>query len=277
MRRFPLPCLLVAFVLFACAEPPPPPPDPDPPAEPVAAAPPAAETATCTLLMGWDPWEPYQYQDVDGNLRGLDVELVKAIAQTAQCDLSFVEGRWGTLMQRLQKGEVDMLTGATRNAARESFALFSQPYRPETFKLYVRQGEAQKYPFTSIAQLMQSDFRLGVTEQYTYGDNVTTLQEDPGLADKFVGATVGELNYARLLDFKIDGFLDDPFVAARAFRARNLNDQIMTHPIEIISGDVNLMFSKVSVTTETLERVDDAIRTLKADGRHRAIIDKYLD
>ena len=274
MRRFPLPHLFAIFLIFGCAEPPPPPPDS--PVEPMSAAL-VEETAACTLLMGWDPWEPYQYQDVDGNLRGLDVELVKAIATIAECDVSFVEGRWGTLMQRLQKGEVDMLTGATRNAARESFAWFSQPYRPETFTLYVRQGEAQKFPFATVAQLMQSDFKLGVTEQYTYGDNVSALQEDPMLADKFVGATVGELNYARLLDFEIDGFLDDPFVAARAFRARNLHDQIIAHPIEINSGDVNLMFSKVSVTAGTLERIDDAIRILKADGRHQAIIDKYLD
>ncbi len=274
MRRVPLPHFFALFLILGCTEPPPPPSDP--PAAPLSAA--QIDTPSeCTLLMGWDPWEPYQYRDVDGNLRGLDVELIETIADIAECDVDFVEGRWGTLMQRLQKGEVDVLTGATRNAARESFAWFSQPYRSETFKLYVRQGETEKFPFTSVEQLMQSEFRLGVTEQYTYGANVTALQEDPMLADKFVGATVGELNYARLLDFEIDGFLDDPFVAARAFRARNLGDQIATHPIEINSGDVNLMFSKVSVTPETLARIDDAIRTLKADGRHQAIVNKYLD
>lgn len=242
----------------------------------VAAAPAPAPAEPCKLVMGWDPWEPYTYKDVDGNVRGLDVELAELIATTAGCDISYVEGRWGTLVKRLQVGEIDMLTGATRTEARETYALFSQPYRAEDFRLYVRAEELASYDFADLKSLMESGFHLGVTEQYAYGNAVTALQEDPAYADRFIGATISQLNYSRLLDHIIDGFLEDPFVAAATFRSRGLSDRIAAHPIAIHSGDVNLMFSRSSVTGEQLERINKAIQTLKSDGRLQSIIDKYL-
>ncbi len=43
---------------------------------PIAETPPEP-AEDCTLVVGWDPWEPYQYQDLGGELRGLDVELIR--------------------------------------------------------------------------------------------------------------------------------------------------------------------------------------------------------
>jgi polar amino acid transport system substrate-binding protein len=268
------------LILFSCA-------DPQGTADPAATAPAAtaagvqqsaaAAPQPCELLMGWDPWEPYHYRDVDGRMRGLDVELVELITATAGCKVSYVEGRWGTLVKQLQSGEVDMLTGATRTEARESYALFSEPYRSEDFRLYVRTDQLDNYDFENLPELMKSDFRMGVTEQYAYGDLVATLQENPAYADRFIGATISQLNYSRLLEHIIDGFLEDPFVAAWTFRARGLNDQIAAHPIAITSGDVNLMFSKLSVSEQVLARIDESIRAVKDDGRLQAVIDKYLN
>ncbi len=37
---------------------------------------------------------------------------------------SFVEGNWTDLISALKKGELDLLPGASKTAARESFAVF---------------------------------------------------------------------------------------------------------------------------------------------------------
>lgn len=279
MRQLYLP--LMPFVLFAfvaCTESPPSATsESEPPTAATAAAPePSPVPDDCSIRMGWDPWEPYQYKDVDGNLRGLDVELVQLIAETAGCSVEYVEGRWVTLLRQLQEGEVDMLTGASRTPARESFAWFTEEYRPEAFRLYVRVEDVDKYGAEDLKTLLDGDFRIGVTEQFSYGDVIEHLQEMPEYADKFVGATIGELNYARLLDFEIEGFLGDPFVVSRAFLMRRLGDQIAVHPMDVYDGNVDLMFSKISVSETTVNRIDEAIRTVKADGRHQAIMDKYL-
>lgn len=230
----------------------------------------------CSILMGWDPWEPYQYLDVDGRMRGLDVELARLILGESGCTLRFEEGRWGTLVRKLQEGDIDMLMAASRTPSRESFAYFSDPYRGERFKLYVRKGEASKFPFTDIKNLLDARARVGVTEQYVYGDIITDLQSDPKYADLFVGATIGALNQQRLLDMKIEGFLEDPFVMAQALRNKGLSNMIEAHPLEVYSGQVSMMFSQASVAREVVDKINETISNVKEDGRHQDIIDKYL-
>lgn len=275
--------LLVSMV--ACessqttAEPPAATADPAPAKLTGAAAAPAMQAnagTKCKLTMGWDPWEPYQFMDVDGNVRGLDIELVTAIAEGADCELIFVEGRWVTLLGQLQRGEVDLLTGATRTEARDSFAHFTDTYRVEDFALFLRSEELAEYADRTLEELLADGFRIGITEQYVYGDKITTLREDPRYADQFVGATIGELNVARLLDMAIDGFIEDPFVAARLVRNKGLADDIASHPEEIHSGNVNLMFSKTSVEPEIAQRFNVALEALRASGGHQHILDKYL-
>src|SRR5262245_21316825 len=101
---------------------------------PAVAAP--APAGPCRLTLGWDPAEPFQYRSAEGALAGLDIELVQAVAAAAHCELDFAEGRWVTLVLRLQRGDVDVLAGAMRTPARETYALFSEPYRNESIALY---------------------------------------------------------------------------------------------------------------------------------------------
>ena len=107
-----------------------------------------------------------------------------------------------------------MLAGAPRTPARDAFALFSDPYRTAAFALYVRKGDATVQRSTSLQALLDTGFRLGVREQYAYGETVDALQEDPRYAELFIGSTLGTQSYQRLLDLEIDGFLEDPALRA---------------------------------------------------------------
>jgi polar amino acid transport system substrate-binding protein len=248
-------------------------------AVPEQAAAPAAQPAAadCALTMGWDPWEPYQYRDVGGDVHGLDVEIVSAIADMSDCRLSFVSSDWATLLDQLRNGDLDILTGATRNEQREQFAFFTDPYRDESFRLYVRAGEADEHASAGLEELLDAGFRLGVTQEYLYGGEVAALEQDPKYADQFVPAAIGEVNYSRLLNNEIDGFLEDPYVAATVLRRKGLTGDIKAHPFVINTDPVSLMISKASVPEETAQRINASLAQLKSSDAYQAILDKYLD
>ena len=236
-----------------------------------------APAGPCRLTVGWEPFQPYQFLGTEGDLSGVDIELVRAVASRAHCELGFSEGRSATLMRRLQRGDVHVLIGATRTAARETFALFSDPYRNTSFALYVRKGDAAVQRSTSLQALLDTGFRLGVREQFVYGETVDALQENPLYADRFIGATLSGQNYQRLLDLEIDGFLEDPVSAQLVIRGQGLQEEIETHPLPIYSGEVALMFSKASVDPTLVGRVNAAIAELKSSGDVQDILDKYTN
>ena len=236
---------------------------------------PAASDSDCSITMGWDPWEPYQYLDIGGEIRGLDIELVSAIAENSDCKVSFIERDWATLLGMLRDGSVDLLTGASITAAREEFAYFSDPYRDETFVLYVRAEELSQYQDKSLSDLLDEAFRVGVTNSYVYGDEITALEDNPKYLEQFRGVPIGEMNYSNLLNFEIDGFLEDPFVAAAVLRKKGLLSEIDAHPTRYRTGQVHLMLSRASADEALVEKINASLAIIKNDGTYSRIMARY--
>jgi len=50
-------------------------------------------TTTCTggqnLILGWEPWEPFQSQSSNGSYTGLDLELVQIILSETDYEIEF--------------------------------------------------------------------------------------------------------------------------------------------------------------------------------------------
>lgn len=241
----------------------------------------AAETQTaaapppCKLRVGWDPWEPYQYESADGSMLGLDVDIMRLIAADVGCDVDFVRGNWGDLLGRLREGEIHVLMAATPTEERRAFAHFSPSYRSESFALYTRAEDAEAYAALGLAQLIAQGRRIAVTDGYYYGEVATPLILGEETGKAFVSAPVVELNYTRLIDGEVDALLDDPFVAAAVLRRKGLDERVTRHPLQIHSGEVSMMYSKAGVDEAVLRRLDRALMQRKTDGSLAKLIDRY--
>ena len=244
-------------------------------AGPLAGGQPAPVSA-CALTMGWDPWEPYHYMDIGGVVRGVDVELVRAVAQAAGCEVELVRDDFAILLDKLRAGEVDLLTGATATPQRQAYASFSVPYREEKFQLFVRSEDVERYRDATVPQLLRAGFRLGFTAGYYYNQELEALEADPAFAGQLVAAGTGDLNVERLLDHEIDGFVEDQFVAATIIRKRGLEDVIGQPVITVSSKPVRLMMSKSSVSPALARSLDLALAGLRDSDQHAAIVTKYL-
>ncbi len=237
----------------------------------------AESVDTCRLTMGWDPYEPYHYMNPVGEINGLDVEIVSAIAADANCEVSFERDNWANLLQRIRDGSVDLISGATLTPEREAYALFSEPFRMETFALFVRAGGRDQYSGASLRELVDAGMKVGITDAYIYGDEVRAMQDDPAYADRFFPADLGETSASRMLDGEIDGFIEDIFVASSLIRRRGLENDIETHPVDIGgSNEVRLMFSRSSVDADFVTLFNQSLAHLRESGEYDKIRNRYL-
>ncbi|MDX1677655.1 transporter substrate-binding domain-containing protein [Arsukibacterium sp.] len=250
-------------------------PDVATPAEPIAQRM-SAVPPQCSLTMGFDAWEPYQYMTVGNTVTGLDVELVRAIAAEMQCELSIVQGSWVELLGMLREGEIDFVLGASVTEDRQTFAYFSEPYRQEQFSLYVR-AEDVDLPVTSIEEFIAAGYKLGIVNEYYYGDEIAKLYASAQFRPQFVGAIISEMNMARLLDEEIDGFLEDSFVAASILRRKGLDDLIKPHQITLGNNDVYVMFSKASVEEQLVAEFNRGLAAIKQNGLYQQIMQRYQE
>ncbi|MDX1625845.1 MAG: transporter substrate-binding domain-containing protein [Wenzhouxiangellaceae bacterium] len=268
--------LALTLALAGCgeSEPPAQSTQPESAPEPVAAV---AEAEPCELTVGWDPWEPYHFHGAGVEVQGLDIDIVTAVADRADCTLEFEQGNWAALLDLLRAGELDLVLGATRLPQREEFAYFTEPYRQDSFHLFVLADEEERYAGRSLEDLLDDGFRLGVTQGYYYGEELEALRDSSTYEDQILEAAVGELNFTRLLDYQIDGFLEDPFVAAAIKRRRRDADPVTMLETEVGSGPVAFMFSRNSVDESTVEAFDAALAELRASGEHERMLQRYLE
>jgi polar amino acid transport system substrate-binding protein len=229
----------------------------------------------CTLTLGFDAWDPYQYADVGGRVAGLDIELITLVSSKIGCDITYQQGTWVELLQSLKAGEVDMLLGASKTKAREEYALFSAPYRIEQFSLYIRQGDDKRKAFDSIDKFIESDSRIGIVEDYYYGPQIAMLLEGLVTSKSFVNAIMGELNVARLLDNDIDVFIEDSYVGASLLRRKALSSRIMPHQTTIETGEVYVMFAKDNFSMQQLEQFNQQLISIKNSPQFAALVKKY--
>lgn len=207
----------------------------------------------CLLRVGFDNWPPYQYLNDQQQVVGSDIQVMQPLFAKMGCELSFVRGNWFSLLADLASGDVDVLIGASHTAARAEYAWFSEPYRHERFKLYVRAEFVPLLTVRSVSDFIQQGHSLGVIADYVYGNEVEALRQAPNSNSQFKVALLAEVNLSRLLNGQIDGFLEDDQVTTSLLRSR-AQSRVKALDFNVTEDDIRVMFSKKTITQAQLQR-----------------------
>ncbi|MBF0225249.1 MAG: amino acid ABC transporter substrate-binding protein [Desulfobacterales bacterium] len=229
-----------------------------------------------TLKIGYEDWEPYQFEDANGKLTGVDIDLVSAILDTAGLQYEFKKMPWKRLINDVENGNVDIGMGASITPDREKFALFTEWYRTEGWSLFMRAEDISKYDFKSLEDIEKTGIKLGIVRGYFYGDNIMKLIESLKAKDKIEEVAVTDLNYKKMIKNRIDAFFEDSFVGPLTIRKNNFTGQIKVHPIDLGKDNVYIMLSKKTINDELYQKINEALKKIKESGKHAEILNNYL-
>ncbi len=245
----------------------------------------AVEGSKERLLCGWYLWDPYQYlQEGAGfeKLTGLDVELVKAIADKAGYMVVYEHVNWQQHIKDLKGGNRDLAAGASYSQERAEFTHYSIPYRKEENAFYVRRGDAHIYSaFASDIQrfleyVKEENLKVGVIPGFVYAHPaLNEFIRHPDNAKYIVESEDDFKNLQLLLEGKIDGFLADRIVASTAIWRMKVTERIEEVFLNI-SVPIHLMFSKKNIDEETVKKFNVAIQAIKDSGEYGKIVNDYL-
>ncbi len=236
----------------------------------------AGSAQACLLKTVWEPFEPYQYLAENGTVTGLDIDLLNAVAREAGCYLQIEHVPWKRAQAMLGVGALDVASGASKTADRESFARFSEPYRSERIAVYLRRADVDKFQFTSLAELAASVARVGVVHGYTYGDEFVALNKRKAFRGGLSSVLSDNNNFKRLLSRHVDVVLIEPFVARKLIADLPDPSAVKHHGLMIETGSIYFMFSKKSVKADMVERFNHALSRIKQSGEYERILARYF-
>lgn len=237
----------------------------------------ASAAGSCSLAVGWSPYGSYIFVNQAGGADGVDIELMKVLAEEIGCEVTFKELPWARHLLEMKAGRIDVATSVRRSPERETFGWFSDPYRENQMALYVRRGETANYALDHLEDIARIGFKLGIVDDYYYGPLFTKLMERPDFARQVEKIVDYETLIRMLVYGRIDGVLtEDVEVLISEARAIGLYDRIEAYPLSIPGGTFHLMFSKQSVDPAIVTMINTALAQMKTDGRLQRIFYKYL-
>lgn len=237
-----------------------------------------------TLSVGWYPWDPYQYLDeenIEDSLTGLDVQLIRTIAERAGRNLKFKELSWQDSLDSLQAGTLDILPGAAFDEGRAQYAYFSIPYRIEEDAFFIRSTDTKLFESGTSSKnfvnlLKTQHLRLGVMSGFVYTDPlINEFLADPANAAQIFPGNNDLDNVRKLLNHEIDVFIADRIAGATVIW-RSKHDKEVTQLEIDIKTPIYYMFSKKSVLPETVAAFNQAIEEVHKNEQYQSIVSWYI-
>ncbi|PLX93184.1 MAG: hypothetical protein C0621_08265 [Desulfuromonas sp.] len=172
---------------------------------------------------------PGIFLNEEGRVDGFYTEMLAALAKEQNWEVRYVYGSWAEGLERLQRGEVDLLTSVAWTEERaQSMDYVPTPLLTVWGELYVREG----LPIDSLLEI--AGHRVGVMRRDFNGasfvklikkfDIDCTIVEYPGFSEIFAATESGEIDA---------GVVNNTFGAAMQHEYRIKSSGVVFNPFEI--------------------------------------------
>lgn len=238
----------------------------------------SSQTAVCgkkPLRVYLDLHAPSAWQAADGQITGMDAEMVRHILTTAGCQFRFelTPMTGARIIKSIEDGSVDVMVRASKNAAREQFGWFSQAYRQELVGMYSRTATDVPDQLTlprarqlGLSLIGPASGWYGV-EFEQYRNWFKKMQKYSPYPDAVVGTELLFASPSRGELVLIDADLFYHHLGDRAPQVKPVA------PLHITPA--YLLLSKKTVHPATIHAINQAILTLQKNGTLQKLEQKY--
>lgn len=128
-----------------------------------------------TLIIGADPFPPYQYIDEDGNIKGSDYDIVNNVVKKLKLKAEYIIDEWSIIERKLNQNEIDAAFQVQKTPEREKRYFFSNKLRDATTSIIAAKYDTQSNNFE---ELLEDGSKLAVINNYKYGDVIDNISQD---------------------------------------------------------------------------------------------------
>jgi len=213
------------------------------------------------------PYAPFEFEE-GGQLKGIDVDLVKSIADKLDLEAEFRDTDFDGIFAALAAGNCDMIASSVSiTEERKKENNFSQGYFEINQSLLVRKGDESRY--TDFPSL--SGRTIGVQSETTGAEFARVQAATAGVEVKeFTGAD--EL-FTALKAKQIDGVVQD--FPINSYNAETTGDTVVSKVFtEAEEEEYGFVIPKKSAAL--LDAVNGALDELRSDGTYDEVLERYL-
>lgn len=221
------------------------------------------------LVIGSDYYEPFVYKNDDGELKGLDVEIVKEVCKQLRLKPKFVHIDWEKKSDYLSRGEIDCIWGCFSLTGREDDYSWSLPY------MNTRQAVAvsENSNIFAISDLQGKRVAVQTTSK---PDEIFSRQtkDRPAIPELNSLNIFPDMSYvfAAIADGYVDAIAGHEEALLEYMKASSLKLRILEEPL--LEAQIGVAFLK-GTHADVIERINKAFRLLKNNGFCAELFSSY--
>ncbi|WP_420413218.1 substrate-binding periplasmic protein [Roseibium sp.] len=218
-----------------------------------------------TVLVS-DQFPPFSERSEDGSFKGLDIDIIQTVMETAGCEFKFVVVPWKRGILMLAEGKLDFVAFASITPERREFANFTAPYRHERIRLITLSNRANAIQIAELKDLARSNLVIGNSSGTYRGEEFAAFEVAHKSSGHLVDIPSSTHGIQMLLSSRIDALVADQSVAFAIAEGLGVRSQLTANPYKVFDNPVYLMASRKSVSPATLQRINSALeKTVDAD------------
>ena len=210
-------------------------------------------------------YPPYEFLDENGEPRGFNVDLTRAVAEAAGVKVKIRLGAWSKIREDLEAGRIDMVHGMFYSRQRDLAVDFSQPH---SIISHVAFGT------DSAGAIRSPDDLRGRTLAVMRGDIMHDYAIDNGLAENLVTVdnqeqalrlvSAGQADYALVAELPGMYWIDDLGIANISKKGSDL--KVMEYCFAVPEG----------ANQELLARFSEGLAKVQKSGVYRELVGKWF-
>lgn len=220
-----------------------------------------------TYTVGIDTtYPPFEFE-VDGEYTGIDIDLIKAIAENQEFEIEFSPMDFGGIIPALQAGQLDVaIAGMSITDERKEVVDFSDPYFDAGLSLVVAENN------TDITALEDLEGKTVAVKSGTTGAQFARDNEGE------FGYTIAQFEdspsmFQEVSNGNADVLLEDYPVIAYAIAESGLD---LKTAGERLTGDQYGIAVLKGENAELLEKINAGLQELRDSGEYDEILAKYI-
>jgi len=216
---------------------------------------PSAKTGDRIVKVGVYENAPKIFTSESGRVSGIFIDVIEHIAQIEGWNLQFVSGTWGELLDRLEKGQIDLMPDVAYTTDRQKIFSFHQvPVLSSWSQVYARKGSGIK----SILDL--GGKRIAVLEGSIQQEAFVRLAESFGLNTTLISVPDYKTIFERVYKDEADAAIANNFFGLMNAKKFGLEDTA------VVFFPSTLFFAAPkSAPKQFLDTIDTYLLSLKKD------------
>ncbi len=224
--------------------------------------------ANTKLHCATNDFAPYGFEE-NGQLKGIEVELIQEIAQRLDIQIEVEMLPWKRILRSMEVGAIDCMFAAFRTEERLVYMDYTNvPIHVSSLVFYVHKENPIR--FKTMADL--KDLTIGLVDGFT-----TSPDFDKAFQQKLFtiqGSKDVQASFQMLDRERVDTVLFNRHVGAYALKQEGLTS-IVPLPTPLTATSAYLTFSKKNNLSHLVPHFDSVLFELLTDGTYSEIFQKY--